>query len=67
MTGTETDHGFAVREKYDKLIDEGLLVQPRWGLPEDIGKCVAMLVKGELPYSTGQVIMADGGLTVERL
>jgi NAD(P)-dependent dehydrogenase (short-subunit alcohol dehydrogenase family) len=44
-----------------------LLVQPRWGQPEDVGKAVAMLASGALPYSTGQVVMVDGGLTISRL
>jgi 3-oxoacyl-[acyl-carrier protein] reductase len=42
-------------------------VQSRWGIPEDIGKAAAMLAKGGLPYSTGQVIMVDGGMTLGRL
>jgi len=57
----------AVTEKYDRLIADGLTVQPRWGLPEDVGKAVAMLARGDLAYSTGQVIMVDGGLTIGRL
>jgi len=56
-----------VTEKYDKLIAEGLLVQSRWGLPDDVGRAVAMLVRGDVAYSTGQVIMVDGGFTLERL
>ena len=63
----QTDMTAAVKEKYDKLIGQGLLVQARWGLPEDIGKAVAMLVRGDLAYSTGQVVMIDGGQTVQRL
>lgn len=55
-----------VTEKYDKLIADGLTLQKRWGLPEDIGKAVCMLLGGALAYSTGQVIQIDGGLTVER-
>jgi NAD(P)-dependent dehydrogenase (short-subunit alcohol dehydrogenase family) len=62
-----TDMTAGVREKYDRLIAEGLTVQRRWGLPEDIGRAVAMLVRGDLSYSTGQSIMVDGGLTVQRL
>ena len=62
-----TDMTAAVKERYDKLIAEGLTVQGRWGLPEDIGRAVAMLVRGDLAYSTGQVIMVDGGLMVHRL
>jgi NAD(P)-dependent dehydrogenase (short-subunit alcohol dehydrogenase family) len=56
-----------VQAKYDKLIAEGLCVQPRWGLPEDIGRAAALLVRGDLAYSTGQVILVDGGMTVQRL
>jgi 3-oxoacyl-[acyl-carrier protein] reductase len=62
-----TDMTAGVKEKYDKLIGEGLTVQKRWGLPEDIGKTVAALVRGDMPYSTGSVIMIDGGLTISRL
>lgn len=62
-----TDMTAGVKEKYDKLIEEGLCVQKRWGEPEDVGKCVASLAKGDFMYSTGQVIMVDGGLTIPRL
>ncbi len=63
----QTDMTAAVRAKYDKLISEGLLLQARWGLPEDVGRAVAMLVRGDLAYSTGQVIYIDGGFSVKRL
>jgi NAD(P)-dependent dehydrogenase (short-subunit alcohol dehydrogenase family) len=63
----QTDMTAGVREKYDKLIAEGLCVQKRWGEPQDVGKVVASLAKGDFMYSTGQVIMADGGLTIPRL
>lgn len=64
---TRTDMTAGVTEKYDKLIADGLCVQPRWGTPEDVGKAVAALARGDFPYSTGQVIMIDGGLTIPRL
>ena len=64
---TRTDMTAGVTEKYDRLIADGLLVQPRWGTPEDVGKAAAMLARGDMPYSTGQVIMVDGGLTLDRL
>ena len=64
---TRTDMTAGVQAKYDTLIAEGLLVQARWGTPEDVGKAVAMMVRGDLPYSTGQVIMVDGGMTLQRL
>ena len=63
----QTDMTSGVREKYDKLIGEGLCVQKRWGEPQDVGKVVASLTKGDFMYSTGQVIMVDGGLTIPRL
>ncbi len=56
-----------VTAKYDKLIAEGLCLQPRWGYPEDIGRAVAMLLRGDLAYSTGQVIMVDGGMNMPKL
>ena len=62
-----TDMTAGVKEKYDKLIEEGLCVQKRWGEPEDVGKVVASLAKGDFIYSTGQVVMVDGGLTIPRL
>lgn len=64
---TRTDMTAAVTEKYDKLIADGLCVTRRWGEPDDTGKAVAALVRGDFPYSTGQVIMTDGGLTLPRL
>jgi NAD(P)-dependent dehydrogenase (short-subunit alcohol dehydrogenase family) len=63
----KTDMTATVQAKYDKMIAEGLLVQPRWGVPEDIGRAVAMMVRGDIGYSTGQVIMVDGGYSVARL
>jgi 3-oxoacyl-[acyl-carrier protein] reductase len=63
----KTDMTAGVTAKYDKLFGEGLAIQRRWGQPEDVGKTVAALARGDLPYSTGQVIMVDGGLTVQRL
>jgi NAD(P)-dependent dehydrogenase (short-subunit alcohol dehydrogenase family) len=63
----QTDMTRAVQDKYDRLIAEGLTLQPRWGVPSDVGKAVAMLVRGDLSYSTGQVVMVDGGVTIGRL
>ena len=62
----KSDMTSTVAAKYDKLIAEGLTLQKRWGLPDDIGRAVKMLAEGTLAYSTGQVINIDGGLTVER-
>jgi len=62
-----TDMTAAVKEKYDKLIAEGLTVENRWGLPEDVGRAVAMLARGDVTYATGNVLNVDGGLTLRRL
>lgn len=64
---TATDMTTGVKEKYDRLIADGLCVQRRWGAPADVGKAVASLARGDFPYSTGQVVMVDGGLTIPRL
>ena len=63
----KTDMTAGVTEKYDKLIAGGLCVQPRWGVPDDVGRAVAALARGDFPFSTGQVVMVDGGLTIPRL
>ncbi|MEZ6191991.1 MAG: 3-ketoacyl-ACP reductase [Phycisphaerales bacterium] len=63
----KTDMTADVTEKYDKLIAEGLTVDPRWGNPEDVGRAVGVLARGELSYATGSVLMVDGGLTLPRL
>ena len=62
-----TDMTEGVAEKYDRLIAEGLTVERRWGKPEDVGRAVAVLARGELTYATGNVISVDGGLTLRRL
>ncbi|MBR4751632.1 MAG: 3-ketoacyl-ACP reductase [Thermoguttaceae bacterium] len=63
----KSDMTAAVTAKYDKLIAEGLTLQPRWGFPEDVGKAVASLLRGDFPYSTGQVINVGGGMDIGRL
>ncbi len=62
-----TDMTSKVQEKYNKLIDEGLLPIKRWGQPEDIAAAVWTLCNGSLPYITGQIINSDGGFHLRRL
>jgi NAD(P)-dependent dehydrogenase (short-subunit alcohol dehydrogenase family) len=62
-----TDMTAGVKEKYDRLIDDGLLPIRRWGQPEDVAAAVAAIAEGRLPYSTGQVIDVDGGFHLHRL
>jgi len=54
------------REKYDRLIGEGLLVEPRWGLPEDVARSVRTMAAGLLPYTIAQDVRVDGGLLISR-
>ena len=63
----DTDMTASVRDKYDALIEGGLLLEKRWGTVEDIGRAVRVLACGELSYATGAVLVVDGGLTVERM
>jgi 3-oxoacyl-[acyl-carrier protein] reductase len=62
-----TDMTAAVRDKYDHLIAGGLVPEQRWGGPEDVGRAVAALVRGDIPYATGTVLHVDGGLSIPRL
>jgi len=63
----QTDMTLPAREKYDRLIAEGLIPQQRWGMPEDVAKAAAALAKGEFAYSTGAVIEVSGGMNIRRL
>ena len=63
----KTDMTGPVKEKYDKLIEEGLTPIKRWGTPEDVGKAVAAIAQDLLPFSTGEVINVDGGFHLRRL
>jgi 3-oxoacyl-[acyl-carrier protein] reductase len=63
----QTDMTAPVREKYDKLIAEGLVPQRRWGYPEDVGKAVVALAKGFFPFSTGLILEVSGGMNIRRL
>lgn len=56
-----------VTDKYDRLIAEGLTLDRRWGEPDDVGRAAAMLVRGDLPYATGQVLKIDGGMTIRQM
>jgi NAD(P)-dependent dehydrogenase (short-subunit alcohol dehydrogenase family) len=62
-----TDMSRPVRDKYDKLIAEGLTPIQRWGTPSDVGKAVAAIAQDMLPFSTGEVINVDGGFHLRRL
>jgi 3-oxoacyl-[acyl-carrier protein] reductase len=62
-----TDMTAAVKDAYDRRIADGLVPERRWGQPDDVGRTVASLLRGDVPYATGTVIHIDGGLTIPRL
>ena len=62
-----TDMTRVAAEKYDRLISAGLTPIPRWGEPEDVGRAIACLAAGDLPFMTGDAIHIDGGLHIQKL
>jgi NAD(P)-dependent dehydrogenase (short-subunit alcohol dehydrogenase family) len=63
----QTDMTVKVKDKYNKLINEGLVPQKRWGFPDDIGKAIASIARGDWDFSTGMVFEISGGLNIHRL
>jgi len=63
----ETDMTANVKEKYDRMIDDGLTPIKRWGTGDDVARAVGAIVSGNLPFSTGEVINVDGGFHLRRL
>ena len=63
----QTDMTVKVKDKYNKLINEGLVPQKRWGFPDDIGKAVASIARGDWDFSTGMVFEISGGLNIHKL
>jgi len=62
-----TDMTAGVKEKYDKLLAEGIVPQKRWGTPQDVGLATKAILEGHFPFSTGDVINIDGGFHLRRL
>ncbi|MCD6288223.1 MAG: 3-ketoacyl-ACP reductase [Candidatus Hydrogenedentes bacterium] len=63
----ETPMTSGVKEKYDALIADGLLLTKRWGRPEDVAALVSAFARGDLDYSTGESIEVGGGFGLLRL
>ncbi len=59
-----TDMTAPARDRYDRLIAEGLTPIRRWGEPDDVGRTVAALASGALPFNTGDAFHVDGGLHI---
>jgi len=62
-----TDMTAGVKDAYDARIAAGLVPERRWGQPDDVGRAVAALLRGDVPYATGTVVHVDGGLSIPRL
>lgn len=62
-----TDMTAVVKEKYEKLIAEGVTPIRRFGQPEDVANCVSAACSGLLDFGTGTVLNADGGFHIQRL
>lgn len=62
-----TDMTAKVKDKYDKLIAQGITPVKRWGTPDDVADCVLAAASGKLDFGTGTVLNADGGFHLRRL
>jgi NAD(P)-dependent dehydrogenase (short-subunit alcohol dehydrogenase family) len=62
-----TDMTAPVREMYDQRIADGLVPAGRWGTPDDVGRVVCALLRGDFPYASGSIIDVDGGMSIPRL
>jgi len=63
----QTDMTAIMMDKYNSYVKEGVVPQKRWGLPEDIGRAVASLARGDWDFSTGMIFEISGGLNIHRL
>jgi NAD(P)-dependent dehydrogenase (short-subunit alcohol dehydrogenase family) len=62
-----TDMTAPMKAQYDARIAAGLVPQKRWGQPEDVGRAVAALARGDFGYATGLVIELSGGMNIRHL
>lgn len=56
-----------VADRYSARIAAGLSPIRRWGEAADVGRAIAALAAGEIPFSTGDAFHVDGGLHLHRL
>ena len=62
----ETEMTKVVAAQYQERARKGLCLIPRMGKAEEIGKLITSLATNQIPYTTGQVISADGGMLLPR-
>jgi NAD(P)-dependent dehydrogenase (short-subunit alcohol dehydrogenase family) len=63
----QTDMTAGVKEKYDRLIANGVFPIARWGKPEDIANAVSVFAADNFLYTTGNYVDVDGGFHIRRL
>ena len=63
----QTDMTIRLKNKYDKMIDKGLVPMKRWGFPEDIGKAVASIARGDWDFSTGMIFEVSVGMNIQNM
>lgn len=62
-----TDMTSTVKDKYDKLLADGIFPIKRWGSAEDVGDAVSAFCSDKFLYTTGNYIDVDGGFHIKRL
>lgn len=62
-----TDMTSVVKDKYNKMFEDGDFLINRWGLPEDIANAVSVFCSDKFLYSTGNYIDVDGGFHIQRM
>lgn len=62
-----TDMTAAVADRYTARIEAGLSPIRRWGEAEEVGRAIAALAAGDIPFTTGDAFHIDGGLHLHRL
>ena len=63
----QTDMTAPAKEKYDKMIADGIVPQKRWGYPDDVAKAIASIAQGHFDYSTGMTFEISGGMNIQHL
>lgn len=62
-----TDMTAKVKEKYAKMIEDGITPIRRFGTPQDVADSVLAACSGLMDFTTGQVLNADGAFHLRRL
>lgn len=62
-----TDMTAPASATYNHLIENEGVPLMRWGMPEDVGRTLATIAQGRLPFATGEVLNVGGGLHLHRV